>query len=196
MPMAEPTSTTQHRTHHDWSWLGFPAITVLLAASIFLVHLADETKPPDWNEDHLTYLPSGKLLKPMLMDLDEAAADILWIDGMIYFADAYLEKKSYRWLGHILDIVTILNPRLHQAYEFGGVVLTKEKGQLPGTLKLLDRGIAEFPQDWRLHVYAAMAQLTLDSNFMKAAKYLNPIPLDSAVPSHIKTLCASLLSRG
>lgn len=180
----------------DLTWLGLLALAALLAASVFLINKADDAKPADWNESRLTYLPSGKILKPMAMDLDEAFADVLWIDGMIYFADAYLEQKSYRWMGHILDVVTILNPRFLQAYEFGGVVLTKQKSEIPKTLRLLDRGIAEFPTDWKLRLYAAMAQLTLDSNFVQAAEYLKPITLQEEVPPHIRTLCATLLNKG
>jgi hypothetical protein len=96
----------------------------------------------------------------------------------------------------MLDVVTILNPRMHNAYDFGGVVLTKDKQQLPGALRLLDRGIGEFPKEWQLRLYAAMAQLALDSNYVKAAEYLKPITLDENVPDHIRTMAASWLNKG
>jgi hypothetical protein len=168
----------------------------LFLASVWLVGKADGTKPADWNEDRLTYLPSGKLLKPMVMDFDEAAADLLWIEAMIYFADAYLSGKSDAWLAHMLDIVTQLNPRLYQAYEFSGTALTKNKNQLRQSLALLDRGIGEFPKDWKLRLYAAMARLGLDSGYAAAAEYLKPVTLDPDVPDHIRTLCATFLSKG
>ena len=169
---------------------------MLLAASAWLVNRADQSKPPDWNQDRLTYLPSGEFLKPMAMDLDEAVAALLWVRGMIYFADAYLEGKSYRWMGHILDVVTTLNPYFRPAYEFAGVVLTKEKWELPKTLRLLDRGIETYPKDWKIRLYASLARLEMDSNYTLAAKYLEPIALEKDVPDHIRTLCASLLSKG
>jgi hypothetical protein len=180
----------------DRTWMGIIVLALLFAASAWLIRKADDTKPKDWAESRLTYLPSGKMLKPMVMDLDEAVADLLWIQAMLYFADAYMTGKSYQWLGHILDVVTLLNPRLHAAYEFGGVVLTKEKKTLPKTLKLLDRGISEFPDDWRLRLFAATARLTMDSNFTVAAEYLKPITLNKDVPDHIRTLCATLLNKG
>lgn len=183
------------RTAPDRTWLGVAVLAVLIALSALLIRKADGTKPRDWNEDRLTYLPSGKILKPMVMDLDEAAADLLWIWGMQYFSDSYLEGKGYQWLGHVLDIVTTLNPHFHSAYEFGGTVLTREKSQLPKTLKLLDRGVETFPSDWKLRLFAAMAQLQLDSNFTKAAAYLEPIALDTAAPGHIRTMSASLLNK-
>jgi hypothetical protein len=180
----------------DRTWIGILCIFLLLGSAAWFLEKADESKPADWNQDQLTYLPSGKLLKPLAMDLDEAVADILWIKAMIYFADAYMQGKGYGWLGHMLDIVTTLNPRMRPAYEFGGVVLTKEKSQLPKTMRLLERGVGEFPKDWRIRVYAAMAQLALDSNYTKAAAFLEPVTLDPEVPDHIRTLCATLLSKG
>lgn len=191
-----PSSPHPPRAERDLTWLGLAVLVLMLAASILLIDKGDATKPRDWNDDQLTYLPSGNMIKPMAMDLDEAVADLLWIKAMVYFADAYLAGKGYGWLGHMLDIITILNPHLYQAYEFGGVVLTKEKRQLPKTMVLLERGIATYPKEWRLRLYASMAQLALDSNFTKAAEFLKPISLDKDVPDHIRTLCATLLNKG
>jgi hypothetical protein len=110
----------------DWTWTGYIVLVALFGFSIWLIQKADKSKPADWNTSQLTYLPSGKILKPMALDFDEALADMLWIDGMLYFANSYMTASSYKWMGHILDVVTILNPRFKEAYDFGGVVLTKE----------------------------------------------------------------------
>lgn len=192
----KPKETPAPNRAPDRTWMGLVALVLLFTASVWLIGKADDTKPRDWNDSQLTYLPSGKMLKPMMMDLDEAAGDILWINAMMYFADAYLAQRSYGWLGHMIDVVTILNPHMYAAYEFAGVVLTKEKQQLPKTMTIMDRGIGEFPKDWKLRLYTAMAQLALDSNYTKAAEYLKPITLDKDVPDHIRTLCASLLNKG
>jgi hypothetical protein len=193
---ANPSSPHPPRAARDLTWLGLVALVLMLGASILLINKGDATKPRDWTENQLTYLPSGKMLKPMAMDLDEAVADLLWIKAMIYFADSYLAGKGYGWLGHMLDIVTTLNPHMHSAYEFGGVVLTKEKRELPKTIRLLERGVEYYPKDWRIRLYASMAQLALDSNYTKAAELLKPVTLDKDVPDHIRTLCASLLNKG
>lgn len=177
------------------AWIGLLVLALLIGAGSYSLRRADAAKPADWLDDRLTYVPSGKFLKPMVMDLDEAVADLIWIRGMIYFADAYLTGKSYRWLGHIIDVVTTLNPRLHQAYEFAGVVLTKEKHELPKTLRILERGIAQFENDWRLRLYAAMAQVAHDSDYARAAELLKPVTGQEDVPGHIKTMCATLLNK-
>ncbi|MEO7424751.1 MAG: hypothetical protein ABI036_06155 [Fibrobacteria bacterium] len=177
------------------TWMGLVLLPILFLLSIWLVNSADDTKPKDWNESQLTYLPSGKMIKPMMMDLDEAAGDLLWINAMMYFADAYLSNRSYKWLGHMLDVVSTLNPHLYYTYEFAGVVLTKEKSELPKTMVLLQRGMREFPDDWQLHLYGALTQLALDSNYAKAAEYLEPITMRKDIPQYIRAFCATLLNR-
>jgi hypothetical protein len=188
--------STAPAPRRDRTWLGLAVLALLIGVGAFSLHRADDTKPKDWLDDQLTYVPSGKMLKPMALDYDEAVADLIWIRGMMYFADAYLTGKSYKWLGHIIDVVTTLNPRLHQAYEFAGVVLTKEKAELPKTLRILDRGIGEFQNDWKLRLYAAMGHLTLDSNYTKAADLLKPIADQEEVPDHIKAMSARLIGKG
>ena len=180
----------------DPTWAGLLVLALLLAAGSWSLGKSDAAKPKDWLDDRLTYIPSGRFLKPMVLDMDEAVAGLLWVRGMIYFADAYLNQRSYKWLGHIIDVVTTLNPRFHQAYEFAGVVLTKERSELPKTLRILDRGIGEFSQDWKLRLYAAMAQLAYDSNYVRAAELLRPVAAQEDVPGHIKTMCATLLDKG
>ena len=59
------------------------------AGSAFSVRSADAEKTGDWNRSSLLYLPSEKLLKPMALDFDEAAADLIWVDGVLYFSESY-----------------------------------------------------------------------------------------------------------
>ncbi len=132
----------------------------------------------------------------MALDFDEAVADIIWVDGILYFSDAFLTNGNYEWMGHILDVVTTLNPRFLNAYEFGGTVLARDKGEWPQTRKLLERGIAQFPENWQLRVYAAMGYVNLDSNYLVAAEILKPVALLPNVPEYARTLSATFLEKG
>jgi hypothetical protein len=180
----------------DMTWLGILVLAGLIVSAGWFLRRADASKPKDWLDDQLTYIPSGNMLKPMVLDQEPVVADLLWVRAMIYFADAYLNERSHKWLGHIVDVVTTLNPRLYQAYEFAGVVMAKEKRELPKTLPILERGVAEFPKDWRLRLYAAMGHIANDSDHVRAAEILEPIALEKDVPDHIRTLAATFLDRG
>ncbi len=176
--------------------LGIFIIGLLLFGSTRILKGIDSTKPEDWFQDQFTYLPSGKFLKPMVLDFDEAAGSLLIVKGMTYFADAYFLEKGYAWLGHILDVATTLNPRMESVYEFAGVILTRDKEQIPTAMGILERGVYEFPEAWRLRLYLALAQVKLDSNYLKASEYLEPVLTQPNVPTHIKTLAASFRNKG
>lgn len=176
--------------------LGLAAIPCLLLISSFLIRSADAAKPKDWQKAEMTYLPSGKYLKPMTLGFREAAASLLWVKGVIYFGEAYLTHGDHQWMGHILDIVTTLNPRFREAYNFGATLLTKDNSEITQTLKLIDRGLVQFPEEWQWRVAAALARQRLDSNMVAAAVYLEPLGKDTAAPQHVRTLAATFLEKG
>lgn len=157
---------------------------------------ADAGKTQDWQKDQLTYLPSGKLLKPMTLGFDEAAASLLWVKGVLYFGEAFLMGSGYQWMGHMLDIVTTLNPRFKDAYNFGASLLTKDKQEIPATLKLIERGLTEYPGEWQWRVSAALAKVRLDSDYTVAAEYIKPIAGDTSVPRHVRLLVATFAEKG
>ncbi|MFC1584944.1 hypothetical protein ACFL5V_05310 [Fibrobacterota bacterium] len=160
-----------------------------------LLRRADEQKPADWQEAKFTYLPSGNHLKPMLLGHDQAYAGWIWVDAMLYFADAYLEGKGYPWLGNIIDIVITLDPKFHSAYEFGAMILSENRQTLPKALEITVRGITQFPEDHKFRVYAGMFQLSLDSNYFLAAEYLKPVNQDQDAPEYMRGLASTLLAR-
>ncbi len=158
--------------------------------------LTDREKPSDWNRSSLLYLPSGHWVKPMALGYREGLAAVLWVRGVIYFGEAYLEGKSSEWLGQFLDMVTLLNPRFQDAYDFAGAILAKDSSGREAARKIMDRGISEYPENWQFRVYAALNQMKLDSNSVQAAAYLEPVATLDQVPNHIRTLAAGLLTKG
>jgi len=176
--------------------VGGAMVAVCLAGAAVILHRVDAAKPQDWQKDQMTYLPSGKYLKPMVLGFDEAAASLLWVKGVVYFGEAYLTHGDDRWMGHILDIVTTLNPRFKEAYQFAASLLTKDSTEIPNTLQLIHRGLAEFPDQWQWRVSAALARLKLDSNYLAAAEDLKPVAADTSVPKYIKGLLARFLEKG
>jgi hypothetical protein len=203
MPTPTTDTTTPHRrparaskSQNRALLLGLFALVGLLFSAAFFVTRADNLKTKDWQREELTYLPSGKYLKPMVLGFTEAAASLLWVKGVLYFGEAYLTNRDYRWMGHILDIVTTLNPRFTEAYSFAASLLTKDKSEIEKTLKMIDRGLVEYPEQWRWRVSAALARQRLDSNLIAAAKYLQPLAQDTTVPPYVKGLTARFLEKG
>jgi len=174
---------------------GLVLLVLAWAGSALSLNSLDQSKPKGWDQSSLLYVPSGKLLKPMAMDLDEGFAAVMWTKAVLYFSDAYLADQKYEWLSHILEVVTTLNPRFRHAYEFAGTVLGKSREDWPVTRKILEKGRDVFPNDWQLRVYLAIGLVKHDSDYSAAAEVLKPISLLPGIPDHIRTLSATYLDK-
>ncbi len=176
-------------------WFGIGLIILLWVLCAFTLNQADKARPGDWYESQLTYLPSGRVLKPAVLGFDEAAASFIWVKGILYFANAYMKHESYEWIGHIVKIVVTLDPRFEYAYQFGGLILQENVSTYPQSLELLLKGIAQFPQNYEMRIFAAMARLTIDSNYTEAGKILMPVLGMKNAPEFARGLALSLLTR-
>ena len=56
-------------------------------------------------------------------------------------ADMSRTDRNYTWLAHLLDVVTTLDPLYQYPYEFGGVVLAAEMGDVNKSIALLKKGM-------------------------------------------------------
>lgn len=110
---------------------------------------------PAGGADEVVYLPPVRAVKAMSLGYSGLMADIYWTRAVQYFgrrvnvAGARLER-----LAPLLAATTELDPRLLPAYEFGSVFLAQDPprgaGQPEEAVRLLGRGIAANPGEWRL----------------------------------------------
>jgi tetratricopeptide (TPR) repeat protein len=118
----------------------------------------DRNWPREVISDETLYLSAGALkrLSPGVAGL---VADIYWIRTVQYFGRkllavdnpfrANLKELRLDLLGPLLNIVVTLDPHHIPAYRFGAIFLT-ELDEL-AAIHLLERGIRENPQEWRLY---------------------------------------------
>ena len=145
------------------------AVGNILPASLLVVGLAalypmqrwvDETAARPTISDEALYLSSGKTIKKLSLGLDALAADIYWIRTVQYFGRKAIESgkplssavsKDLRMdlLAPLLDIVVTLDPQHIPAYRFGAMFLPER--DMPAALALLEKGIGDNPNEWRLY---------------------------------------------
>ena len=141
----------------------------LLPVSILIVGLGllypmqqwiDRSSVRPSSDDEALYLASGKTIKRMSLGLDALAADVYWIRTVQYFGRKLIDSgkplssaatKDLRMdlLAPLLDIVVTLDPKHVPAYRFGAIFLPER--DMPSAITLLERGIAENPDEWRLY---------------------------------------------
>jgi tetratricopeptide (TPR) repeat protein len=101
--------------------------------------------------DEVLYLPNGEALSFMSFGYRNALARILWFNTINYFGKHYGTDKNYRWLFHMCNLVTDLDPRATHVYEFGAIMLSWEVNAPEEAIKLLTKAIQNFPNDWKYY---------------------------------------------
>lgn len=138
-------------------------VAILLAAISLLYPLQrwiDDSMPREVVSEEALYFASGEKIKKMSLGLEGLVSDVYWIRTIQYFGRKFIESgKSMSMnstkeiqmhlLAPLLDIVVKLDPQNIAAYRFGAIFLPER--DIPAAINLLQRGIQENPQAWRLY---------------------------------------------
>lgn len=128
-------------------------------------------KPGEAIVRELMYFPSGKFLGAVTVGYDNLAADLVWLRAIQYYGEHRMTDAKYEYLGHILDILTTLDPRFVGAYTFGSLLLSDDAKEPHRALELLDKGIRNNPEDWRIPFTKGFINYVFLRDYFKAGKY-------------------------
>ncbi len=143
-------------THRRTVTAVLTAVLLLSAAAwVLLLRRIDRLRSRATLEEVL-YIPSPALLKRMSLGYTGLLADVYWTRAVQYFGGHHHAKsQEYKLLDPLLDITTTLDPHLIVAYQFGSVFLAQKPPEGAGmpdkAVALVQRGIRENPDEWRLH---------------------------------------------
>ena len=126
-----------------------------LASSVLLLRRLDQIRAAATLEDVL-YFSSPKLVQRLSLGYDGLLADIYWTRAVQYFGSRHVTRATdYNLLAPLLEITTALDPKLVVAYEFGANFLGPKPpegaGQPDKAIALLEGGIRNNPDDWKLY---------------------------------------------
>jgi hypothetical protein len=130
-------------------------LAALLTASTMLVRRVDRVRDDEPLQEVL-YIPSPSVVKRMSLGYSGLLADIYWTRVVQYFGTKHKAKaKQYLILEPLLEMTTTLDPKLLPAYQFGSVFLAQKPPEGAGdplaAARLVEKGIRENPQSWRLY---------------------------------------------
>lgn len=191
-----------------------PYLILIIAASFFLCGLLgrielDQLRQerfiyiPDcpfceeepWEQEPL-YIPSGRLLPYLSLGHDQFMADLLWLKALLYFGKHYLTDKNYPYFFHILDIITNLDKRFKEAYLLGGIILSLELDAVEESNMLLEKGMENIPDDWRIPFYIGFNYWYYMNEHIQAAKYISISARLKGAPSYLTRLASTLYIKG
>ncbi len=166
------------------------AVSLLLPALVAGFSLDRlRTATPDLADDinqsqEVLYLPNGEALELISFGYKNLLSDILWFNTISYFGKHHKGDKNIRWLFHMCDLVTTLNPQATYVYEFGATMLAWEGEDVVSSTKLLDKAINTYPQNWKFYYLRGFNYMYFDKNeesakndFIKASQLPDAPPL-------------------
>ena len=189
------------QSHTRWVRFALVAIPVLFLAIASLQTRIDvETQTIAQQEEELL-LRSGPLLKKLSLGYDSLLADIYWTRAVQYYGSRVGNAgEEFELLWPLLDITTSLDPKLMVAYRFGAIFLSEPApmgaGRADLAVKLVKRGVAANPDDWRLDSDLGFLYYWYLKNYPEAsAAYLDASKKKDA-PALMKMMAAEVATKG
>jgi hypothetical protein len=104
----------------------------------------------------------------------DVTADFLWIRAIQDFdyCDQSISKNlciGKGWLYRMLNAITDLSPKFRMPYATGAVALSVLVSDVEGAARIFDKGVTEFPDDWKILYRAAYHYLYEVKDKKKAA---------------------------
>lgn len=124
------------------------AAALLLASGLLDASVRGRLGSPRGEE--LLYFPSGVFVKQASLGYETAAADAAWLRAIQYYGEHRLTDQKYQRIGHLMSVVTDLDPAFESAYVFGAFVLAQELRRPEEGVALLMKGRRANPDSWRL----------------------------------------------
>ncbi len=165
-------------THH----FILPAVVIVLGFSAIYVlsNYLEKNRvvlPENYDDTDLAF--EGRRLKGFALGAEGLLADWYWIKSLQYLGDKFVKSEmesiniedlrnfNPRLLYPYLDNATDLDPRFMVPYSYGAVVLPAIDPEK--AIALAEKGIANNPEQWRLHQHLGYIYWRL-KNYEKAAE--------------------------
>jgi tetratricopeptide (TPR) repeat protein len=138
------------------TWIAALLLAALFAGSVITRRHVERLRGSQSTLEEVLYLPSGKTVKRFSLGYSSLLADIYWTRAVQYFGAKHIQSSTrYDLLAPLLEITTDLDPHLIVAYETGSILLSQKlpdgAGQPDKAVALVEKGIRENPDYWRLY---------------------------------------------
>jgi hypothetical protein len=132
------------------TWLAACLAGLALVGARLARQAAADLAPKEQTE--APYAPSPEAAPFVWLGHRELAADVSWVRLLSYFGG---ETSSANGIADVVEAIVALDPRFRRAYEYGARAITMasegvDNAALERALAVLDRGMHEFSDDWRM----------------------------------------------
>ena len=143
----------------------------------------------------MLYLPTGKHLKVVSLGFDEVLADAVYIWSIQYYGNYDIEDR-YEYLEQIYNrVISELDPHYLDPYLIGALIMNLEAHDPEAALRLLDKGIANNPDQWILPFEAGFLCYNDLGEYSRAAVYFETALRAPDVHPLVRRLYAEMYNR-
>jgi len=146
-------------------------------------------------------LHSGKMVKILSLEYAPLMADVYWTRVVQYYGSkGERREQNLDSLWPLLDLATTLDPSLLPAYRFGSTFLAEARpigaGRPDLAIELIQRGIRENPDYWRLYQDLGNTYYLTLHDYEKASDAFLEGSKNPAAPPWMKIMAARIVERG
>jgi hypothetical protein len=173
---------------------------VLACAGVVVAYQV--TRPEKAPGSANAFVPSAKFYQDFSPSFRTSIADIYWLQIIQYYGEHLKSDQHFDALPAMLDLITTLSPHFTEPYFFGSLALI-DAGDPEAAYRLLQKGFAANPDDWRFPAYlgffAYQFPQVLDPGEDKEAVAADWYAQSAALPGrpdYIPRLAAALYQKG
>jgi len=141
-----------------------------LAGASFLAAIEPRLGLRDRFTEELMYYPKGPLVQKAALGHTALAADFAWIRAVQYYGEHKRSDRIFDMMGHLVQIITDLDPQFVNAYIFGGLVMAQDARDLDAALALMEKGLKNNPDDWQMNFETGFMHYTCAKDYDRAAE--------------------------
>jgi tetratricopeptide (TPR) repeat protein len=183
------------------AWLLLLVLPLGFAGIWRLQHRIDAQRASLSEERDDVLLRSGKLVKAMSLEYAPLMADIYWTRVVQYYGNKHVRgQANLELLWPLLDITTTLDPNLLTSYRFGAMFLSQQAptgaGRPDLAVQLIERGIRENPEYWRLYEDLGFVYYFDLKNYPKASEAFQEGSKKPGAQVWMKVMAAKIAEEG
>jgi hypothetical protein len=139
------------------------------------------------------FVPEPEHARLSSLGFDTVIADYYWLQALQLVGGERGDTARHAGtVGRLIDLVTSLDPWVGHPYRFAAVWLTDGEASVRTANRLLERGIAHAPLDWRNRYHLGFNHFFyLEENLRAAEIFEEALPLEG-VPPYLGALVARL----
>ena len=189
---------------NNWKPIGVLLLLVLpggFAGIWRLQHGIDGQLQKIHEEQDEVLLRSPKMMKALSLEYTPLMADVYWTRVVQYYGSkSERREQNLDSLWPLLDLSTTFDPNLLPAYRFGSTFLAEARpvgsGRPDLAIELIQRGIRENPEEWRLYQdLGNVYYFSLRDNQKASQAYVDGSNVSGAAP-WMKLMAARIVERG